>query len=377
MLIRPVDRKEFEERTFPHEYDVLIYTDGNHYYAKDEYGNIICVDSPTKCLQEGINYGRHIYIKGIFDLTNPINITSGKVIYIDGYISSIRIVDYAAYIEIIGRGKGDYHIGNLYIDGGAAMLTFRNLFINNTIIRFGGLILFDSCKLNYVNIQGYDFNKKAFWVTFLKPWIQNPNGNGVDIRYADHILFISSSISYNNGIGVNIALSSNIKFINSILEANRTGIAITNADAVLEETLVYANSNYGIYIGDLATVIIKDHSDVRATSTGIDILIDFPGSILMIDRTSIIDNIRGLDKLTYFKSDNPSYRSSNTGQATIPANATSVTVDHRLICTPSKILVTPTANVKAWVSNVTNTSFDINIDTAQTSNVTVYWYAEC
>jgi hypothetical protein len=67
----------------------------------------------------------------------------------------------------------------------------------------------------------------------------------------------------------------------------------------------------------------------------------------------------------------------NSGQAMIPANATSVTVSHGLICTPSKVLVTPATNVKAWVSNVTNTSFTINIDTAQSTNVTVYWYAEC
>jgi len=363
----------------PNPYDVIVYTENNHYYAKDAYGNVICVDSQTGCLQEGINYGKHIYVKGIFNLANPINITSGKVIYIDGYISSVKITDYAAYIEIIGRGKGDYHIGNLYIDGGAAMHTFRNLFINNTTIRFAGQILFDSCRLTYVNLQGYDSGHTAFWITFLKSWIQNPNDNGIDMKYAEHILFINSVISYNKRIGANIVNSRNIKFINSILEANQTGIAVTVSDVVLEETLAYANRDYGIYMGDLSTVIIRDHSDIRASSTGIDILIDFPGSVLMIDRTSFIDNIRGLEKLTYFKSDHPRYLSKNTGQATIPANATSVTVNHGLICTPKKVLVTPLSQPPGniWISNIITTSFNINVSTAPSVDLPVAWYAEC
>jgi len=54
----------------PHPYDVLVYTENGHYYAKDEYGNQICVDSPTSCIQEAINYvsskygGGTIYVKG-------------------------------------------------------------------------------------------------------------------------------------------------------------------------------------------------------------------------------------------------------------------------------------------------------------------------
>jgi len=367
------------EPSIPREYDVIVYAEGNSYYAKSKNGTIICINSPTKCLQEAINYGRSIYVKGIFDLPNPVTITSGKVIYIDGYISSIRITDYAADIEVVGRDKLDFHVGNLYIDGGAAKLTFRNLFINTATIRFGGHILFDSCTFKYINLHGYEPGRTAHWITFLRSWIQNPDGNGIDMRKAEHILFISSVIAYNRGIGVNIGESWNIKFINSILEGNQTGIAVSVSDVVLEETLVYANRDYGIYIGDFAIVIIRDHSDVRASSKDIDILIDFPGSTLMIDRISIIDSIRGLDKLTYFESNNPSYMSKNTGRATIPAGATSVTVNHGLICTPRKVLVTPLAqpNGYIWVSDINNTLFTINTSTPPPTDLPVAWYAEC
>jgi len=40
----------------PHSYDVVVYTDNNHYYAKDSRGNLICVDSQTACILESINY---------------------------------------------------------------------------------------------------------------------------------------------------------------------------------------------------------------------------------------------------------------------------------------------------------------------------------
>jgi len=56
VLIQPVGRKEFEQRTFPREYSVIIYWENNHYYAKDRKGNLICVDSPTACLQEAVDY---------------------------------------------------------------------------------------------------------------------------------------------------------------------------------------------------------------------------------------------------------------------------------------------------------------------------------
>ena len=69
--------------------------------------------------------------------------------------------------------------------------------------------------------------------------------------------------------------------------------------------------------------------------------------------------------------------SKQTGTATIPAGQTSVTVTHSLRATPTKVLVTPTANVGAvWVENITSTSFTIRCSTAPPADTTVYWYAE-
>ena len=381
MLIQPVNRKEFVERTFPHAYDVLVYQEGGHYYAKDAYGNVICVDSSTGCLQEAINYGKHVYVKGIFNVSNPVNIVTGRTVYIDGYISSIKITDQLANtIEIIGIGNGSSsgHIGDLYMDNNPFKVTFRNLYINSATIRFAGHILFDSCSFKYVNLNGYNFSDSAYWITFLRSWIQNPNGNGIDISNGIHILFINSTINYSSGVGVNISGGYFIKFINSDIEGNKTGLVATYADVVLEETHFYDNINYSIYMGVYSTVVIRDHSSVGATRSGVDIKIDYTTSTLIIDETSAVGNIVGLNNLGYFKSDNKSYLSRNMGQATISANTTRVTVSHGLAKAPTKVLITPLGAPpgKLWVENITATSFDIVTDTAPTADLQVAWHAE-
>jgi hypothetical protein len=57
----------------PATYDVMVFTEsganGQHYYAMDSVGNLLCIDSPTACIQEAINYvlskptGGRVYIR--------------------------------------------------------------------------------------------------------------------------------------------------------------------------------------------------------------------------------------------------------------------------------------------------------------------------
>jgi hypothetical protein len=81
----------------PHSYDVVVYTENGHYYAKNAYGDVICVDSQTACIQEAVNYiastkdsfggrGGKIYIsRGIYDLNNnPVNINNLSDVIIEG-----------------------------------------------------------------------------------------------------------------------------------------------------------------------------------------------------------------------------------------------------------------------------------------------------
>jgi len=70
---------------------------------------------------------------------------------------------------------------------------------------------------------------------------------------------------------------------------------------------------------------------------------------------------------------------SSKGVATIASGSTSVTVNHGLVCTPSRVLITPLAQPSGnlWVSDITSTSFTINISTAPSADLPVAWYAEC
>jgi hypothetical protein len=69
----------------------------------------------------------------------------------------------------------------------------------------------------------------------------------------------------------------------------------------------------------------------------------------------------------------------NSGVATIPANSTSVTVNHGLACTPEKVMITPLSQPSGsiWVSGINNTSFTINTSTPPSTDLPVAWYAEC
>jgi len=60
-------------------YDVLVYQEGGHYYAKDRRGNLICVDSPTACLQEAVDGSSGVvFIRpGFYDVTSTVYLPSG------------------------------------------------------------------------------------------------------------------------------------------------------------------------------------------------------------------------------------------------------------------------------------------------------------
>jgi len=72
-----------------------------------------------------------------------------------------------------------------------------------------------------------------------------------------------------------------------------------------------------------------------------------------------------------------SYVTENSGTAILPSGQTSVTVAHGLATTPSKVLVTPRANIgSVWVSAINSTHITISCSTAPTADTIVDWYAE-
>jgi len=129
-----VDRKEFERRALPHAYDVIVYKEAGHYYAKDASGNVICQDSSTSCIKESIQYiknksasfgeGGIVKIaKGSYRVTEPIRFpygslflkvkgSKGTVIVPSG---NINVFDF--YVGQDGEAIRYVDIEDLYIEG--------------------------------------------------------------------------------------------------------------------------------------------------------------------------------------------------------------------------------------------------------------------
>ena len=124
VLIRPVDRKEFERRTFPHVYDVLIYQEAGHIYAKDSNGNVICSDSPTACIQESINYvtnlgGGKVFIKnGIYNIGSTINMPNGDLNLIIEGESMSTVLKVNSEIDVFNFyvDQANRYISHVYIE---------------------------------------------------------------------------------------------------------------------------------------------------------------------------------------------------------------------------------------------------------------------
>ena len=123
-------RKIPAELKIPRDFDVVVYVEGDSYFARDSRGSIICKDSRTACIQEAIDYvlgngGGKVYLrKGIYRTNRYINIRDNNVeLYGDGMgrtvIENYSTLDPTIYIgwdnqtSIIAR---NIYIHDLTID---------------------------------------------------------------------------------------------------------------------------------------------------------------------------------------------------------------------------------------------------------------------
>jgi hypothetical protein len=179
---------------------------------------------------------------------------------------------------------------------------------------------------------------------------------------------------------------------NSVINSNKYGIIVGSAseDVVvvgnvvedLREPVVTVNA---VIVYDAKRVLIANNRFGRIYGTGI--YVTGPASdqvYIYFNNVQLcnlgvgehaIDYVAELAGKVFIKG-NIGYPTENSGVATIVAGSTRVTVSHGLKRAPSKVLVTPYANIRVWVENITGTSFDIVTDTAPATDVQVAWYAE-
>jgi hypothetical protein len=119
----------------PATYDAMVFTEtsanGQHYYAMDSVGHVFCIDSPTACIQEAINYvlsnplGGKVYIKrGMYNLSTSnlqsfcnnymfigVGLSPGQTLIVEG-----DGADTVINIPTL-PGSGSYYVFQLYNNG--------------------------------------------------------------------------------------------------------------------------------------------------------------------------------------------------------------------------------------------------------------------
>jgi hypothetical protein len=192
------------------------------------------------------------------------------------------------------------------------------------------------------------------------------------------------NVTYPDKILVEVADS--VLNIISIVGDNYTKLALLK----VERNMFVGKNNFGVLnFGvpanpTISNIVFKDnYIDMTNYNYFIN---NFNGTATIINslfENNVIVNLKGnwqtvIDPSTKVIN-NTGFLGVNTGQAVIMANTTSVTVNHGLICAPRKVLVTPLGQPPGsiWVSNITATSFDINVSAAPATDLPVAWYAEC
>jgi hypothetical protein len=122
--VKPISAKSDRHKT----YDVVVYTENNNYYAEDRYGNRICQNSNTACIQEAINYvgtlgdGRVYIRKGTYRSKYIRVLVNNIEIYGDGMGRTV--------IENVDSLSPAIYIGN---DSQTSILV-RNVYIHDLTI---------------------------------------------------------------------------------------------------------------------------------------------------------------------------------------------------------------------------------------------------
>jgi polygalacturonase len=187
VLIQPVDRKTFEQRTFPGTYRSVVYEKNGYYYAKNEEGSIICQNSSTACIQEAIDYvstlgGGEVLIRsGVYKIDQTIQPKSYVAIRGSG-ISTVLLKtpninpdpDFR-YRVFFGRNVSNVVIENLVVDGNKNNLTWSgtawdyhsirfdyssDVDIRNVVVRYvkagAGIVSYKNTRVRIINNTIHD-----------------------------------------------------------------------------------------------------------------------------------------------------------------------------------------------------------------------------
>ena len=271
-------------------------------------------------------------------------------------IKGVQILD-ALYIGITNfYGNAEIYDVAMY---GSASNYFDEAFIKftypNSRIKIDGL---------YINARNVAIGNSVYSNAYFAVWARvQGSGNPLNLIIKNAYINVPTGNVY-----VNIYIEDNVNaLIDSIKLVGQFGITVggnTYKSSAIINNAEVSQINGSAFLAYYSTVYIYNVLSVQFKVYARD------DSLLVLDRP--------YPQLLY-DTDVAGLRfQRNSNVATISANSTRVTVSHRLVSTPSKVLITPLASPpgKLWVENITATSFDIVTDVAPTADLNVAWYAE-
>ena len=235
-------------------------------------------------------------------------------------------------------------------------------------------VYFDSCRLNHVAFLGsttgayqdMKFNTCTFRDAIAGPSI-NVNVTGSSV---DYVRFTNCSFRDNYGAAI-----SDTQAVGNLI---RLGVSNCTFDGNNIQNL--ATGGDIVTRGDSAVITGNNHVGGGALGSAVYFLLGSNDNILT---SSNMQNSTAI-KVTNSGTNNRimgvlGYRLRNTGTTTITNPSVVATVNHGLAITPSiaNIVVsytTASAGVsRYWVSNITSTSFDINVNATPTTTASFVW----
>jgi len=314
--------------------------------------------------------------------------------YTTNHMLTLVNVEKAIIEDNVFEGTVTGDVGNIWGSGSPIYLVFRNNYANVTYN--GSTNPFMSSDFDMTIIENNKIN-----ITYT-----NITSNPSDFFH----LYPKKLFARNNSI--NISMPSGVS-VGDLVNGNLYGTDSSPTHMIVDGNSIYINGSVGSvfraaesnsYSVSKPYVVITNNNVNGASSSFLGFLIDVEVYGNIEYARLFNNNTNGTPSYNmvrlwsnsssasiYLDTDLPSgqigvystlnlyWLKRNSGTATIASGATSVTVNHGLVCTPSRVMVTPLGQPSGnlWVSNITSTSFTINISSAPSANLSVAWLAEC
>lgn len=385
----------------------IFSKDGKVYVKEGSRGRIVFVSSDAaEAIQWAANQGGLILIKrGMYPIFQKIDIPSEVCIVGEGM--KTHLVSYTPVAMEINRAKYGVYIGNLWLTGqrkgGDIGIVIRNPFF----------VFIDKVNLDFFNYCIYICSPEGNLIE-LKDITTANCDNSIAVNGANHLHIINpqlvsgttvntSGMIFLSLLGDSVFTAGNIKVyggqINTVETCLRWPAGVqgflafygTLFESFKRLVSVEANQAGNLYIHFYSTIAYcnkvttrilhgENLSQLSAVATFSNCFWCGPvdPSFVFCDQPDFYISffMEGYHKFT---AGFPTVRTRSFDQATITAGSTYVDVPHNLARPPRPggIQVTPLTNLGGrsyWVSNITPTTFRINISSPDTVDHVFYWF---